>query len=57
MRIYYVNRYSLERDYMIFHGVKVDKPEENDEAAIIQKAHLALPTSSAKAFSENERLS
>lgn len=57
MRIYYANHYSFERDYIIFHGVKVDKPDENDEAAIIQNAHLALPTSSAKAFSENERLS
>ena len=33
------------------------KPEENDEAAIIPNVHLALPTSSARAFWETERLS
>lgn len=39
--------------YLQFQGGKEQKkPEENDEAAIIQNVHLALPTSSAKAFWE-----
>lgn len=35
-------------------GEEQKKPDDNDEAAIIQSVHLALPTLGAKAFWETQ---
>lgn len=55
---YILSLISVQRGTIFyFLGEEQKKPWENNEAAIRQNVHLALPNSSAKAFWESERLS
>lgn len=47
----------VHRGTFFFKGEEQERLEGNDEAAIIQNVHLALPASSAKAFWESDRFS